>query len=419
MTLKKPNATEWASMQIVAERANVKADATDLDGFYEALGQIKELDLSNTDFKDPLVLSVMTALERLSLRLTEVKNLKKMGTLPRLTTLDLSDTLIKDLTPLQSCPELTTLRLDGAKPASLEPLASVPSLRHLWARKLMGRTPFKGLEAVKSLETLAVYVGNHSVEGKLESLAVVAGSKGLRKLTVGADRHLSDDLSPIAALTELEELRLDFAPQSLDALGALQKLRLLKFSGHVRKARFLDLAPLAKLQQLKHLEFQWLYVSDVSALGALKNLETLTLKASSKYRADGPTDYSALGALTNLVELEVWGMAASRDCNYDWLQHLTQLQWLALPHSGFSDLTLLKGLTKLERLNLHGAQLVELAAARELPNLKMLVYGDCPVSDVSPLTEIEGYAPARGNVAGARLRGGELQYRPFVYHLPS
>ena len=419
MTIGKPNATEWRSMQIAADKANIEADRSNLSSLYDALGQLKELDLSNTEFKDPLALSVMTSLERLSLKRTSVKNLKKMGTLPRLASLDLSDTLIKDLAPLQNCPGLTTLRLDGARPSSLAPLAELPSLRHLSAQKLMGRTPFTGLEAVTSLETLSVYVGNHNTEGKLESLAVVAGSKGLRKLTVGADRHLSEDLSPIAALTELEELRIGFTPKNLDALSALKKLRLLHFSGHSRRPRFLDLAPLSQLQQLKHLFFNWLYVTDVSALGALKSLETLTLKVSSKYRDDGPTDYSALGELTDLIELEIWGMAASRSCNYDWLQHLTQLKWLSIPHSGFSDLSLLKGLTNLERVSLHGAQVADLSAVRDLPGLKMLVYGDCPVSDISPLTEIEGYTPARGNAAGARLRDGELQYQPFQYNQTS
>ena len=173
------------------------------------------------------------------------------------------------------------------------------------------------------------------------------------------DNQISD-LSPLAGLINLRELRLDHnftGISDLSPLAGLINLEILDFSFDT--VSDLSLLPLAGMTRLKYLHFTDCNVSDLSSLAGLVNLESLG------FNRNNVSDLSPLAGLVNLKFIGTWGHA-------------------------ISDLSALAGLTKLEEINFCGGNISDISPLAGLTGLKELYIAGEKVSDISPLAGLDG-----------------------------
>jgi Leucine-rich repeat (LRR) protein len=126
------------------------------------------------------------------------------------------------------------------------------------------------------------------------------------------------------------------------------------------------------LDRIKGLDISTTEVSDVSALGELKNLERLVLYDTQV------SDVSALGELKNLEVLVISGTQVS---DVSPLKELKNLQRLDADRTQVSDVSALGELKNLKALNLHSTPLRDVSALEKLKNLEVLVISGTQVSD--------------------------------------
>ena len=183
------------------------------------------------------------------------------------------------------------------------------------------------------------------------------------------------DLSPIAGLTNLRELRLDKNPVSdLSPLKSLKSLISLGFDR--TQTRISDLSPLAGLINLEGISFSHGDVSDLSPIAGLINLRTF-------HAVDNPI--SDLSPFAGLTKLELITIYSAKLSDLSPLAGLTGLKELHLPDNDISDISPLAGLTGLNRLGLAHNDISDISPLAGLTNLKWLGLYDNEISDLSPL----------------------------------
>ena len=218
--------------------------------------------------------------------------------------------------------------------------------------------------------------------GKLD-----ARDKGIRDLTglqfatnlirLNLRDNQISDLSPLAGLINLRELRLDhnFQPSDLSPLAGLINLEVLDFTFNVS-----DLSPLAGLINLEYLHFTDTNVSDFSPLAGLINLESLGFS-----RTPIISDISPLAGLVNLKFIGSWGNAIS---DLSPLAGLTKLELINFCGGNISDLTPLAGLTGLKELYLARQEISDISLLANLTGLTRLDLHNNDISDISPLAKL-------------------------------
>ena len=216
---------------------------------------------------------------------------------------------------------------------------------------------------------------------------LVARNRGIRDLTgIQFATNLSkidlrdneiSDLSPLAGLINLRELRLDhnFQPSDLSPLAGLINLEVLDFTFNVS-----DLSPLAGLINLEYLHFTGTNVSDFSPLAGLINLESLGFS-----RTPSISDISPLAGLVNLKFIGSWGNAIS---DLSPLAGLTKLEVINFCGGNISDLTPLAGLTGLKELYLARQEISDISLLANLTGLTRLDLHNNDISDISPLAKL-------------------------------
>ena len=216
---------------------------------------------------------------------------------------------------------------------------------------------------------------------------LVARNRGIRDLTgIQFATNLSkidlrdneiSDLSPLAGLINLRELRLDhnFQPSDLSPLAGLINLEVLDFTFNVS-----DLSPLAGLINLEYLHFTDTNVSDFSPLAGLINLESLGFS-----RTPSISDISPLAGLVNLKFIGSWGNAIS---DLSPLAGLTKLEVINFCGGNISDLTPLAGLTGLKELYLARQEISDISLLANLTGLTRLDLHNNDISDISPLAKL-------------------------------
>ena len=207
------------------------------------------------------------------------------------------------------------------------------------------------------------------------------------------------DISPLAGLVALEELRLIFhGPMSyvydFSPLANLVNMRVLSLYGRVGRPnppgggywalppnmwiQISDLSPLAGMTKLESFTLINSHVEDLSPLAGMPNLETLYLPGN--YRI---TDISALSGLMGLNYLNLLG---SRIADISPLSELINLESLNLAGYRISDLSPLSGLINLRVLNIAGHWLSDISALEGLLNLEILNMPGNRISDISALS---------------------------------
>ena len=174
---------------------------------------------------------------------------------------------------------------------------------------------------------------------------------------------------------------------SLDIFGDVTDLTGLEYatgldSLTLERSLVTDISPLAKLTTLKHLRLNWnSQIVDISPLAELAGLESLHLAGSQV------TDISALRGLAGLEVLFLW---YNRIADISALTGLTGLESLYLANNEIADISALAGLTGLERLLLSDNQIADISALAGLTGLRTLSLGGNRIADISALTNLAG-----------------------------
>ena len=267
-------------------------------------------------------------------------------------------------------------------------VASLTSLE-LWGWDIQS---LAGLEHAVRVTSLGIPSYHQIVD-----LSPLASLTNLRELKVPGNEIV--DVSPLASLTRLERLNLrsneivDVSP-----LASLTNLRWLSLASN----QIVDASPLASLTRLDYLTVGSRIV-DVSPLASLTNLRTLGLSGNQivdlhllaslthlrwlHLNSNRIVDVSPLASLTNLLLLKLRNNQIS---DVTPLAPLTSLQELWLESNQISDVTALASLTSLEELWLGSNQISDVGPFASLTNLEILVLYDNQIQDISSLVANPG-----------------------------
>jgi Leucine-rich repeat (LRR) protein len=187
-------------------------------------------------------------------------------------------------------------------------------------------------------------------------------------------------LEPLRELKELRELYLPDAKVSLTPLAKLAKLEWL-----ILGSTPLDLKPLAHSRSLRSLSVR--FRLDVAVLGSLTGLTELRVRdAFDEGKSFTATDAPALSKLTRLQQLFLLGTGLT---DTKTLASLRELKVLDLSgNKKLVDVSGLRGLPKLTRLDLRRTAVADVAPLATLPALESLDLRDTAVGDLSPLVPL-------------------------------
>ncbi len=189
--------------------------------------------------------------------------------------------------------------------------------------------------------------------------------------------HGVEDLTPLAGLPKLKELLVSHSNiADLSPLTGLTNLELIHMSG----ALISDLSPLTGLTKLKHLYLPGGDISDLAPLAKLTELEELYLHHNSI------SDISPIAGLTNLKRLDLSRMEILSDISP--LATLSNLEWLSLRNNNISDISALSRLTDLAWMDIARNEILDVSPLATLTNLEWLNLQDNNVSDISALSRL-------------------------------
>jgi Leucine-rich repeat (LRR) protein len=223
-------------------------------------------------------------------------------------------------------------------------------------------------QSLKALERTSV-----RLNVKLGDLSDSVSDWRVLKNLFSLDLHLSPvrDLSPLKDVTSLAELNLE--------------------ATNVR-----DLSPLKNLTNLSKLLLADTPVEDLAPLKNLHNLSYLTLSNTAV------TDLSPLAGLSNLTMLEASNRSNKREPSDDFLRPLRPFFLFRRTGPFVKDVSPLKNLKSVWKLDLSGTEVQDISTLEELANLSELDLSDTKVKDASPLRNLKNLAKL--NLSGTEVR---------------
>jgi Leucine-rich repeat (LRR) protein len=188
-------------------------------------------------------------------------------------------------------------------------------------------------------------------------------------------------MKKVSKFKNLKLLRSSFSGSSLRGLDSLVNLEYLAlFSAGERKISVLEMD---NLKKLKHLEFRaFKHIQDVSVIGNLENLETLSLPFNHI------KDISFISKLKNLKALE---LLLNDISNMQALEDLTLLEYLSMDDNPITSIESVRNLVNLEELCLYrcGLELDNLLPLTKLHKLKVLDVSENNIKSLEGIEELK------------------------------
>lgn len=252
-------------------------------------------------------------------------------------------------------------------------------------------------------------VGESSPELIAADIGIIESIEGLEHFTNLRTLVLEDnspyfgsldplDLSPLAQLTELEKLSLNFSRvRDVAPLAGLERLHTLELVGN----ELTDPAPLAELTRLRNLNLLGNAITRLEWITPLKDLQRLDLSMNNV------SDLSGIEALMNLEELN---LSSNRIEDTGPLSDLRSLDDLDLTANLIVDAAPLAGLSTLEVLNLNENLIVDAAPLAPLLGIDRLKLSTQHVTgDLTPGDHPNPVRDSRGEVVPLEP-GGTVRY---------
>lgn len=199
-------------------------------------------------------------------------------------------------------------------------------------------------------------ITNFRCEERFASMAGIEHFSNLKTLNL-TSRNLSD-LSPLKNLTKLTSL----------SVGGYDG------NGNIR-----DISPLSSLENLTYLSIYSTRVSDISALGGLRRLQTLKIDDNQ---------ISDISILENLVNLRILSMSNNRISNIVPLRMMRNLYRLEARNNIIRDISAIGRIFKPVFIDLQGNKISQLSSLKAMNNVWSLNLAENDISDISPLRKI-------------------------------
>jgi Leucine-rich repeat (LRR) protein len=308
--------------------------------------------------------------------------------LASLTELTCDDTIVNSFVGIEGATALTSLRLDGGfslndaanrELAAQEFFLPITALENLTRLDFAEAFPYDRVDptplaTIPSLRELTIRIPNNF------GLAWVTGASNLESLTVTAGGSIHD-LTPLATLTGLTSLSVEYAQGSLTAIAALTDLRTL----HLPSAEATDWDSLTGLTNLRDV---YLTYSNVTSLEWLADAHELTSVAASATEisdlspllgADGlerlyfsSTNVTDFAPVTTFPALKELGATCPDDADPSPVAEVTTLEVLYLTYCDIDDATMFAGMTELRELWVGNNKLSDLRPLAGLSKLSTL-----------------------------------------------
>ena len=298
-----------------------------------------------------------------------VENLTGLEFATNLSKLDLGDNNISDISPLKNLRNLLGLDLNGNNISDISPLKNLRKLRKL---DLDGNN-ISDISPLKNLTDLVVlYLDGNNISD-------ISPLKNLTKLqTLFLRNNKISDFSPIAGLIPNLRNYTDAYQRDVSVirdpalLSAIR--RALLTTDAIRKADLLKLTRLAARD-----------VEDLTGLEFATNLSELYLNGLVSRGGNNLSDISRLKNLRNLQRLQ---LNANNISDISPLKNLTKLTDLYLNANNISDISPLKNLRNLLGLELDDNNISDISPLKNLRKLRKLDLDGNNISDISPLKNL-------------------------------
>lgn len=354
---------EWRN--IFQKKLNITNDSLSFPDI-RRVAAIDSLDLSNNLYIRTLEpLAQLTRLRYLNLSATTVSDLTSIRNLTELTDLSIAGTPVKDLSALRYAASMKKLNASNTAVSSTEPLQKMPVLEwlELSNSQVSDLTPLGALHELQYLSLAGAPVAEVAPVGKLSKLT-----------TLNISRTSVTELAALTGVHQLATLNID--------------------STKVR-----DLRPLANLTALKELNANYSRIDNIEPLKTLPSLERIycdqTMIIRSVAEAFMASRPSVL-VIYDSKDLKSWWEAlppewrtvffSGPNPSKDDLARVTHLDSLNLSRfPAISTVEPLKKLTKLRVLIMPGTAVRDLTPVKDLRVVKKLDISDTEVSDLGPL----------------------------------
>lgn len=233
------------------------------------------------------------------------------------------------------------------------------------------------LENCESIELREAPYGNAIYS--LESLSLLPNLKQLVVDISEWDDPVITDFTPIAQLSQLEELYINYGKDEqmdLSFLGEMQTITGL----FLTRCKIADVSFLEQMPQLRCLSLYETPVEDLAVLEKLPELVELSLSGNENAK-----NIEAVGTLTRMQDLGIQ-YCGIEDIGF--LSSLTQLRALNLNGNLIADITPIKGLCKLERLGLSDNRISDITPLEGMSSLFDLALDGNQIQDISTLSKL-------------------------------
>lgn len=409
------------------------------------LVNLRHLNLSFQQITDIGPLASLTKLTGLSLRNNRIVDIAPLANLKELSWLEMAENLIVDVSPLSGLTSLRSLYLMGNPIGSYAPLdAILPGLENTDVVIVPGDIPDEAIvfpdanleAAIRRAVSFGdgpisqrdayrvsemVLDGGQNGDVRFSSLEGLQFFQGLKKLEIHCQSVT--DLTPLAGLTQLEELLIKETPVSdltpLAGLTSLTRLHLVfdqvtdvrplqsltKLSNlELQGNQIEDVAPLAALGEMDYLDISENQITDYTPLTGLGKLKTLRLSGNPGYRyyvlkdladrldikdfsaelPDGVKDEPIVFGDAKL-EAAVRASLGVADGPISQLEAYYATRDLIIPDAGITDISALRYFRNVAGLNLDWNKIKDFSPLSALTKLRYLSLGGTGISDLSPL----------------------------------
>ena len=385
------------------------------------LEDITSLSIAGTDIADIGRLEYCVNLEKLDIHNSLVEDVSPLASLTKLTELVIDVDQMEDESPLARLTGLTVFRVvtlpDPELEAAIREAVRKPDdpiytsdLEALDSFSAPGRdiVDLAGLEYCTGLTHLDLsdnrigdVIEDDDGDERETDISSLASLTGLSELRL--DNNLITDVSPLAILTGLTELHI--AGNEIGDVSSLVTLTNLTWLS-LNYNEIVDVSPLAALTNLTWL---WLHGNEITDISPLQSLTGLTVLVLDPTRMG---DISPLAALSDTTVLWAVGFAdenleaAIREAIrkpegpiYTW--ELEAITTLSVPRREIDDLAGLEYCVNLSRLEIQGNEIRDISPLSALTGLTRLYLYDNEIVDVSPLVTLT-------NLTDLRLHSNEI-----------
>ena len=213
----------------------------------------------------------------------------------------------------------------------------------------------------------------------LESLSLLPN---LKQLVVDIDEWNDStitDFAPIAQLSQLEELSINYAKDEQIDLSFLSEMHTIT-GLFLTRCKIADSSFLGKMSQLQCLSLYETPIEDLAVLEKLPKLVELSLSGNENAK-----HIEAVGTLTKMQDLGIQ-YCGIKDISF--LSGLTELRGVNLNGNSITDITPLAGLDKLERLGLSENEISDISVIGNMSNLFDLALDKNEIQDISVLAKL-------------------------------